>query len=105
MNKQKLYKMSFSNSSGVFVNVVVSVKKEYSNEKALDLIAKEVASNYCEDNHFPYNEDIIMDLKNSSTVKYFGILEPDETSEDSEYLDSEFNIILFNKTKYWSEKD
>lgn len=100
MIRNNLYKITFQNEYGVFVSVVVSVKKELKDSQVLLMIAKEVASNYCEDNHYTYDNKIINSLMDGASIQLLGTFEPiDETLSD---LD--FDIVSFNKTKHWRVK-
>ena len=96
MNEQNLYKLTFSNENGVFVSLVVSVNPLLTENQSLLLIAREVASNYCEDNHFLYSEGFITEMLNGATIRLLGKFRP---MDGIEGLD--FDILSFNKTKYW----
>lgn len=98
MSKRNLYKVTFQNANGVFVSLVAAVNKELSENEALLLLTKEVASNYCEDNHYTYGNKIINDLKDGANIKLLGTFEP--VDDSSESLD--FDILSFNKTKHWN---
>jgi hypothetical protein len=82
----------------VFVSLVAAVNKELSENEALLLLTKEVASNYCEDNHYTYDNKIINDLKDGANMRLLGTFEPIDDSSES--LD--FDILSFNKTKHWN---
>lgn len=96
MNEQNLYKLTFSNENGVFVSLVVSVNPLLTENQSLLLIAREVASNYCEDNHFLYSEEFVTEMLNGATIRLLGKFRP---MDGIEGLD--FDILSFNKTKYW----
>lgn len=97
MSKQNLYKVTFQNENGVFVSLMASVNTDLSKDDALLLLTKEVASNYCEDNHFIYDNKIINDLKDSANMRLLGTFEPLDKSSES----MDFDILSFNKTKHW----
>jgi hypothetical protein len=82
----------------VFVSLVAAVNKELSENEALLLLTKEVASNYCEDNHYTYDNKIINDLKDGANMRLLRTFEPIDDSSES--LD--FDILSFNKTKHWN---
>jgi predicted metalloprotease len=71
MSKRNLYKVTFQNANGVFVSLVAAVNKELSENEALLLLTKEVASNYCEDNHYTYDNKIINDLLMRFRIRIF----------------------------------
>lgn len=97
MVKQNLYKVTFQNENGVFVSLMAAVDTSLSKDNALLLLTKEVASNYCEDNHFIYDIQIINDLKDSANMRLLGTFEPLDKSSES----MDFDILSFNKTKHW----
>lgn len=97
MSKQNLYKVTFQNEHGVFVSLVAAVKKDLNENQALLALTREVASNYCEDNHYVYDNKFINDLKDSANIRLLGTFEPVDDANES--LD--FDILSFNKTKHW----
>lgn len=97
MSKQNLYKVTFQNEHGTFVSLVAAVKKDLSENLALLILTKEVASNYCEDNHYIYDDKLINDLKEGANIMLLGTFEPIDDADES----LEFDILSFNKTKHW----
>ena len=97
MNEQNLYKFVFTNENGTIANVIASARKSISDRDAFKFVAKEVASNYCEDNHCPYDEKFVADMMDCASVQNLGTYKPN----DEYYSDEDTTIILLSKTKRW----
>ena len=97
MIEQNLYKFAFTNENGTIANVIASSKKDISENETFKFVAKEVTSNYCEDNHCPYDERVVTDIMDCSSVHKLGTYRPDEDY----YSDEDVTIILLSKTKHW----
>lgn len=97
MIEQNLFKLVFSNENGVIANVIACSDTHILEREAVEKVIKEVTSNYCDDNHCPYNEITLKNMTESASVQKLGIFKP--VNED--YCNDDFTIISLSKTKRW----
>lgn len=98
MQKLNLYKLSFSAESGVIANIIVAAKEDLSEKDVLISVTKDVASNYSEDRQYQYNDTLVSQMMDGSTLQYLGQFIPAPGNE----LDNlDYTFILWQKTKNW----
>lgn len=97
MIEQNLFKLVFSNENGVIANVIACSDKGISENEAIDMVLKEVIANYCEDNHCPYDDILVRNMSDSTSVQKLGTFRPD----NDDYCNDDFTIITLSKTKRW----
>lgn len=100
MMRYNLYKIDFYNGDGAIAHTIVAAKKDMKDGEVLDAISKEIASNYSEDKKFPYTNELVNQLKKTSTWRYFGTFEPAK-DENSKNDDIDYFFISLQKTKNW----
>lgn len=98
MQKLNLYKLSFSTGAGVIANIIVAAVEKLSEKDVLVSVAKDVTSNYSEDKQYQYNDALVSQIMDGSTLQYLGQFIPTPGNE----LDKlDYTFILWQKTKNW----
>ena len=102
MNSLNEYKVIFSpTGSSVAASLIAVANKSLSQEQVKKKLITELLSNYCDDNHFTFDNTSVVNAIDNSSCTLVGELKTTEPLYDDV---ADYTFLLLHKTEDWRLK-